>query len=194
MEKEEWKDVAGYEGKYQVSNLGNVKGVERYVRHRYGIRVVKEKILSLVKDKNGYLIATLSKNDNEKKCKVHRLVAQAFIPNPDNLPQVNHKDEDKTNNRVDNLEWCSGDYNSNYGTRNERAAKSKINHPLFSKAVLCVETGVIYPSAKEIQRELGYCTVSSICQCCLGKKYYHTAYGYHWKYVEEKKKMDFSLF
>lgn len=194
MEKEEWKDICGFEGHYQISNLGRVKSVERKVKHYYGERIVSERILVPLIDKDGYLNVSLSRGNKVKKGKIHRLVAQAFIPNPDNLPQINHKDECKTNNRVDNLEYCNAKYNSNYGTHNERCAKALINNPKISKSVLCVETGVVYPSTKEIQRRLGYHTISSIYQCCKGKKYYHTAYGYHWKYVEEKKKMDFSLF
>jgi hypothetical protein len=194
MEKEEWRDILGYEGYYQVSNQGRVKSVERKVKHYYGERIVSERILVPLIDKDGYLNVSLSRGNKVKKGKIHRLVASAFIPNPDNLPQINHKDECKTNNRVDNLEYCNAKYNSNYGTHNERCAKALINNPKISKPVLCVETGVVYPSTKEIQRKLGYHTISSIYQCCIGKKYYHTAYGYHWKYVEEKKKMDFSLF
>lgn len=102
------KDIEGYEGRYMVSDQGQVYNVKR------------KQFMSLQDDGRGYLFTGLSKNGKRKFYKVHRLVAQAFIPNPDNLPEVNHKDENKHNNCVDNLEWCDVKYNRNYGTRNER--------------------------------------------------------------------------
>jgi hypothetical protein len=114
-----WKDIKGYEGIYQVSNLGRVKSLN-YHRECY------EKVLNQSTNKHGYLLAALCKNSNAKFFSVHRLVAQAFIPNPFNLPQINHKDENKKNNSIDNLEWCTAKYNNNYGTRKERMFQ-KIN-------------------------------------------------------------------
>lgn len=116
---EEWKDIKGYEGLYQVSNLGRVRSLSRYVKHRT-IYILKGKLLKQRTRGKGYLAVTLCKNSKLKHYYVHRLVAEAFIPNPNNLPQVNHKDENKSNNCVDNLEWCDDKYNTNYGTRNER--------------------------------------------------------------------------
>lgn len=113
--EEIWKDIKGYEGLYQVSNYGRVKSF----KHN------KEKLRKEVKDNMGYLIVNLSKNGNKKIYKIHRLVAEAFLQNPNNYPQVNHKDENKINNRADNLEWCTAKYNSNYGTRNERMSNTK---------------------------------------------------------------------
>lgn len=107
-----WKDITGYEGLYQVSNLGRVKSTQYF----HG---TNERILKPISTHNGYFRVHLRKDGKLKTFKIHRLVAEAFIPNPDNLPQINHKDEDKTNNRVDNLEWCSARYNCNYGGRNE---------------------------------------------------------------------------
>lgn len=117
MDREEWKDIKGYEGIYQISNMGRVKSLSNG-------KYKKEKIRKYRKDKDGYLQLNLHKNNVMTTFKVHRLVAEAFIPNPHNLPQVNHKDEDKTNNRVDNLEWCTVEYNNNYGTRNKRIANA----------------------------------------------------------------------
>lgn len=102
-----WKSI---NDRYSVSNLGNIKS--NYAN--------KEKILSPYKNHDGYLMVDLRSPGKRKSISVHRLVAIAFIPNPNNLPEVNHKDEDKTNNRVDNLEWCTLQYNCNYGTRNVR--------------------------------------------------------------------------
>ena len=109
-----WKNIAGYEGLYEVSSFGRVRSL------RFG----KTKILKPGKNKKGYLRVSLCKNGKQKTFFVHRLVAQAFLENPQNLPQINHKDENKQNNRLENLEWCSCDYNNNYGTRNERAGKA----------------------------------------------------------------------
>lgn len=126
MEQEEiWRDIEGYEGLYQVSNLGRVKSLERIDemgRLRLG------RILSPVIDRYGYLRVNLYKEGKRKTFQVHRLVGQAFIPNPEGLPQINHKDEDPSNDRADNLEWCSRSYNINYGTRNERQVQTRIRN------------------------------------------------------------------
>ena len=111
---EEWRVVPGYEGLYEVSNIGNVRNVRR------------NKLLRLQKTNNGYIRVVLSKNGIKTGFQVHRLIAQAFLPNPDNLPQINHKDEDKTNNNVTNLEWCDAKYNNNYGTRKDKARETLI--------------------------------------------------------------------
>ena len=118
---EEWRDIVGYEDIYQVSNLGNVRSLDRIVVRKNGSKVVYNgKMLGLTITRKGYVVA--STKDGPKY--VHRLVAEAFIPNPDNLPQVNHKDENKANNRADNLEWCTDKYNVNYGTCKLRMANS----------------------------------------------------------------------
>ena len=109
---EEWRPVVGYEGLYEVSNTGQV------------INIKTGHILKQHKDKDGYWVLSL-KRDKYKTYFAHRLVAQAFIPNPDNLPMVNHKDEDKSNCMVDNLEWCDAKYNSTYGTARERMYEAK---------------------------------------------------------------------
>ena len=131
MKIEEWKDIVGYEGMYMVSNLGRVKSIERIITYSDG-RVYKyhEKILKQSVNK-GYMKVTLSKNSKVTSKKVHRLVAEAFLSNKNNYPQVNHKDECTTNNNIDNLEWCSQEYNNNYGTRIERI-KKKINKEALS--------------------------------------------------------------
>ena len=121
---EEWKDIEGYEGLYQISNKGRVRSLERYVRGRGdSIQKVKGGIKSVYKMSDGYYGVTLNRNDKSSIKKIARLVAKAFIPNPNNLPQVNHKNELKDDNNVENLEWCDASYNINYGTRSKRVAE-----------------------------------------------------------------------
>ena len=119
---EVWKDVVGYEGYYQVSNLGRIKSLNRYVKAKNNSKkLMKSKVLKPVKNDRGYLMVVLSKNAKKRKIFVHRLVAEAFIPNPSNYPQVNHiKEMEKDNNNVINLEWCTCSYNCKYGTRGKR--------------------------------------------------------------------------
>ena len=122
---EEWRPVVGYEGLYEVSNIGRVRSIDRYVKTCYGsYRLHKGKVLSPGIRPDGYLVVSLQ----YRMFRVHRIVAEAFLPNPDNLPQVNHKDEDKSNNRVDNLEWCTAKYNNNYGTARIRAKETAIKN------------------------------------------------------------------
>lgn len=131
MSEEIWKDVDGLEGCYQISTFGRVKSLARY---DYSTRYLKEKIMKLSKDKDGYYIIGLGcakKGIKRKTYRVHQMVAKAFIPNPSNLPEVNHKDENKINNYVGNLEWCTTKYNLTYGhrldcARGERNDKHKL--------------------------------------------------------------------
>ena len=127
---EEWRDIKGYEKLYQVSNLGRVKSLPKFHRTSKFYSSIgymsKEKILKPLKQSCNYLQVDLCDiNGKRRKKYIHKLVAEAFIPNPNNYEYVNHKDEKKTNNKIDNLEWCSFDYNLNYGTRNTRI---KISH------------------------------------------------------------------
>lgn len=155
MKKELWKDIKDYEGHYQVSNLSRVKSI------KFG----KERILKPVTDRHGYLLVGLWKNNKQKTYKVHRLVAEAFIDNPDNLPQVNHKDENPLNNNVNNLEWCNSKYNCNFGTRIERISKRR------SKTVLQydLEGNFIreWKSSAECGRN-GF-NQGHVAACCQGK-------------------------
>ena len=168
---EEWRDIKGYEGLYQVSNLGRVRSLNCR-GHKGCIGILTPRL-----DGKGYEMVALYKEGKARNTKVHRLVAQAFIPNPNNHPQVNHKDEDKTNNNVDNLEWCTNEYNHNYGTRNERVAKS------LSKKVICITTGEIFNSMREACRKYDINT-GRMTECCQGKR--KTAGGYKWEYFKEE--------
>lgn len=162
-----WKDIEGYEGLYQVSDKGRVRSM------KFG----KERILKPSKDGWGYIFVRLYKNGEQKPYKVHRLVGQAFLLNPNNLPEINHKDEDKTNNSVENLEWCDTKYNLNYGTRNQRISDK------HSKTVLqYTKYGNFlqeWKSGYDIERNLGYCH-GKISACCIGKQ--KTSYGFVCKY------------
>lgn len=142
--EEIWKPIPGYEGKYEVSNQGRVKSIARTRIGKNGSIVpVAEKILKGKSDKDGYIEYALCTGHHKKMkfYRAHRLVAMAFIPNPDNLPQVNHMDEDKTNNRVDNLEWCDNSYNVRYSIYKQSA-------PVYCDNIL-------YPSVKECIRQTG---------------------------------------
>ena len=165
--KEIFKDIKNYEGLYQVSNLGRV----------YSIR--NNKILKPKLNRCGYLSVNLKYKGSHVTKSIHRLVAEAFIPNPNDFPQVNHKDEDKTNNCVDNLEWCSAKYNINYGTCRERTAQH------FRKPVLMFDLNNNFIKEFNSVAEAGSYVngnYSNIIGCCLMYEHYNSAYGYKWKY------------
>lgn len=181
---EEWRDIEGYEGLYQVSNEGRVKSLN------YN-KTKKEKILKPTSNR-GYLMVNLHNEGRKKYCQIHRLVANAFIENPNNLPQVNHKDEDKTNNHVENLEWCDSSYNCNYGTRNQKISEkglNKKNSKTVYQYTLDGELVNVYPSTKECGRQGFY--DANVSHCCNGGYFsqkrgkwinYKTFKGYRWSY------------
>lgn len=181
--EEIWRPVQGYEGKYEVSNLGRVRTLSRQNRWNDSLYPLKKPLYNRAyEDKFGYSIVVLTKFKQRKTCLVHRLVALAFIPNPEGLPVINHKDENKRNNRVDNLEWCTIAYNNSYGTVKLRQRLSNINHPQKSTPVLCLKQGAViaeYPSMSEAQRQTK-AWQPHIMQCCQGKR--KTAGGYGWRY------------
>lgn len=180
---EVWKDIQGYEGIYQVSNLGRVRSLDRYVPHsRLGKKFCKGHLMAVHQTSSGYLAVNLCKGNRYRSFDVHRLVATAFIPktNP-NAVQVNHKDEDKHNNCVDNLEWCSVSYNNMYGTKRERA-NTKIEKPV----VQCDLDGnaiAEYKSASAAEREISGKFTGAISHCLTGKT--KTAYGFKWRLKED---------
>lgn len=166
--EEKFKEVIGYEGLYWVSNLGNVKSKKQQLKPCVGVY--------------GYPVVNLRKQGKQKTFTVHRLVALHFIDNPNNLPQVNHKDECKTNNCVTNLEWCTLQQNHDYGTRNERTGRSQRNKQ-GSKAILQydLQGNFIkeFPSINEASRELNKLQ-SNISRCANGFR--NQAYGFIWKF------------
>ena len=179
--KEIWKDIKDYEGLYQVSNWGRIKRLRRLITNQYNSFYIEEKILKPQKNRYGYLYINLYKNGIMKHKTIHKLVAEVFLPNPNNLPQINHKDEDKTNNHVNNLEWCDRKYNINYGTRNERISKSQINGKRSKIVIQYNLDGTFvreWPSAMECERN-GF-EHSLIIYCCQGKRKTHK--GFKWSY------------
>ena len=158
--------------KYVVLSNGEVWNMDWY-----GTKQTKK--VKQSKNNDGYLRF----NFNGKKVQTHRLIAKCFLLNPNNLPEVNHKNEIKDDNRVENLEWCNRKYNCNYGTRNKRVGKAHTNHPKFSKTVYqYTKDGQFvakYESLHEVQRLFGYDN-STISRCCNGKR--KSAYGYIWSY------------
>ena len=194
---EEWRDIVGYNGMYQVSNKGRIRSFKyRNTKETY---VLKQMI-----NKKGYLIVGLSKNGKRKTVIVHRIVAQAFIPNPNKYPQINHKDENKTNNNIDNLEWCTNSYNHNFGTHNERVGlantgkeRTQESRERYKKSqerrrdkiayrILQYDLNGVFIKewrcAFDIEKELGF-QRSTIRDCCNQKT--KTFKGYIWRYKTE---------
>ena len=175
--EEEWKSIENYPY-YEVSNLGNV----RSYRDRTVIRNIPH-ILSPRIDHRGYYFVNLyDANHKMKSIKLHRIVATAFIPNSDNLPQVNHKDENKLNNNVNNLEWCTSKYNVNYGTGHIKSCITR--RKCCVRPVLCydLQNNFIaeYFSVSEAARNLNLC-VSCVSKCALGKQNYTGKYKFKFK-------------
>lgn len=185
--EEIWKDIDGYEGIYQVSNLGNVRSLN------WGKRGIVRN-LYLKKQNRGYLHVELAKNGKRKAFTVHRLVANAFLENPNGYPIINHKDENKQNNNVENLEWCSLTYNVRYSMDRHSGEKGycggsgrkkgtfgayKHKSPVLQigKDGDAIKT---WDSVSFLERETGW-RASSIVECCNGKR--HTAYGYIWRFA-----------
>ena len=189
MDKEIWKDIPGYEGLYQISNLGRVKSLKRKVYAGRGrMRWEDGGILSSYRNNgNGYKIVGLNRDNKVKNKYIHRLVAEAFIENSNNYKYVNHKDENKGNNNVDNLEWCTAQYNCRYNNLNIRNGLKIRNNLSNSKKIYQLDENEniikIYPSISEASRVLGV-SPQAISDCLRGIQK-HSA-GYKWKYVDEE--------
>ena len=181
--EEIWKDIKGYEGKYQVSSLGNIKSLERIRKGKSGSNVyVPEKLLKCKNDKDGYKECALCIGTHKKAkyYKVHRLVAEAFLPNPNNYPIINHRNEIKSDNRVENLEWCTNEYNCRYSFA-KPIIQFSINNEFIRKWDCIVD-------AKNNLQIKG----SEISKCCSGK--YKTVKGYKWGYADDYERIPFKIF
>lgn len=167
---EEWREVYGFDVLYEVSNLGRVR-TKYHGKSGYGNEY---RYLIPLDNGNGYLRLNLQSNQRPRTTYIHRLVAEAFVPNPNGYAEINHKDENKRNNRFDNLEWCEHIYNCNYGTRNERTSRKN------EKSIRCVETGIVYASLREAAEVMDI-GVTAIGNCLKGRS--KSCRGYTWEYV-----------
>ena len=166
------KEIKNYEGRYSATEEG------RIFSH------LTNKFLTPCDSGKGYLYVTLTDGKGHRQSKkIHRIIAETFLPNPNNLPCVNHKDQNTKNNNLENLEWCDYKYNNNYGTFATRISESKTNNTYNTRPVMCIETGIVYNSVKEAQETLKINNISRVCQ---KKPKYKTAGGYHWEYVNER--------
>lgn len=161
---EEWKDVKGFERYYEISNKGNLrrKGKSNFIKFR--------------KNKDGYYLVNLCADGIRKTMQIHRIVAETFIPNPNSYPCVNHKDEDKNNNSVSNLEWCTVEYNNNYGKRENNKKRKVAQMDLPTGSILKIFPSILLAS-KEANINPG-----GISNVLKGKA--KTAGGYFWKYLK----------
>lgn len=179
--QEIWKDIKEHEGYYMVSNLGRVKTLDRWRNCPLNKKIKylrKGKILKQMKDKSGYLLVSLYKNKKARRWLVHRLVAETFIPNSENKPQVNHKDGNKQNNNVENLEWCTPQENTIHAFNN------KLNRHVRKVKQYDLDGNYIktWERILDIEKELGYAH-QHICRCCQHKL--KKTHGYIWRYSNE---------
>jgi hypothetical protein len=182
MMEEVWKPVKGYEGIYEVSNLGRVRSLDRYVERKNGyILPCKGSLIMPIHHKSGYIYIGLTKDGKKHNLKMHRIVAEAFIPNPHNLPEVNHKNEQPDDNRVENLEWCDRSHNIRWKDGHLRRAK-KLWRPV-EQYTLDGEYIKTFPSIIEAADAVGI-SRALIGNVCAQRTHQKSAGGYRWRYAE----------
>ena len=178
--KEIWKPIPNYEGYYEASSLGRIRSVDRVVKNGNWTKPVRGRVLKVCVN-DGYIYCSLSKDGKVKQQKVHRLVAITFIPNPDNLPYINHKNEDKGDNRVENLEWCTKWHNEHYGTFQEKA-KSGVRRVNGRPVVQYDVNGNVireYECIVDV-RKYGF-SDDSVGDCCRDELTRHRGYIFRYK-------------
>ena len=185
--EEIWKDIDGYEGKYQVSTNGRVRSIDRYVIDKKGHSVFRNGcIMKPYYTKTGYQFIRIGVfNEKHRDAYIHRLVAEAFLPNPDNLPEVNHKNEIKDDNHLENLEWCSRLYNARYGTIRKRQSETRKDisiRPIVQRD-LDGRLLAIYRTPGEAYRQTGIDS-SAIIKVCKGRERFITAGGFLWSFAD----------
>jgi len=184
MEEGTWKDIPGFEGLYAVSSIGRVRSYDMKIPVRGGIQTRKGRVLKPMVNVDGYYIVMLCKNGTRRYWRIHRLVAMAFIPNPNNYPVINHKNEIKTDNRVENLEWCTVAYNQSYNNRQCRAASTRMKNKKGFKAVLQYDMNYnlicMHESTASAARAVG-CYQGAISNNCIGRS--KSAGGFRWEYA-----------
>lgn len=186
--QEIWKDVKNYEGLYQISNLGRVKSLKTWIR-QYNNYVEKERLLKPCVNSAGYYIVVLYKDKHKKTFSLHRLIAQAFIPNPNNYPQINHIDGNKKNFNINNLEWCTQSYNMIHAFKNglEKPSKPMLNkkgelNPLSKKVLQYDKNKTFIKEYESYTKALLETKINHISDCCNGKL--KTAGGFIWKWKQ----------
>lgn len=185
MQEEIWKPIKGLEGYYEISSYGRVRSLDRYLKGSHGSRQLKKgQIMKPIRMPNGYLSQGFNFEGKRHQYYIHRLVASAFIPNKNNLPEVNHKDENKENNNVENLEWCDHTYNIRYGNTRKKIAQSRRNEsirPVIQKDL----TGTILAIYRNssVAGEITGIDSSAILKVCMKREKFITAKSYLWEFL-----------